>query len=155
MKKLPLLTPLLMAVAALAACGGGPQISSHIDTTPGGATSRAAVERFFAAVHSQDLQAMGIVWGTSKGPARENMDRSELERREVILQCYFDFDSFRVIDESPTSEAQHVVRVQLVRGGRTRNPSVYTVLGPNNRWFVENLDIAAVRDFCGMAPATP
>jgi hypothetical protein len=122
---------------------------------PGAKSSVAAVERFFAAVHAQDLQAMSQVWGTSRGAARDNMDRAELEKREVILQCYFNYDSFHILSESPTSEVRRMVRVELDRGGRTRDPVIYTVLGPNGRWFVENLDIAAVKDFCAMAPVSP
>ena len=47
------------------------------------------------------------------------------------------------------------VRVELQRDGKTRTPVVYTVLGPGGRWYVENLDIAAVKDFCAMAPVSP
>jgi hypothetical protein len=93
---------------------------------------------------------MSQVWGTDKGSARDNMDRDQLEKREVILQCYFNYDTFRILGESPTSETRRMVRVELTREGKTRNPVVYTVLGPNGRWFVENLDIAAVKDFCAM-----
>lgn len=98
---------------------------------------------------------MSLVWGTSKGSARDNMERAQLEKREVILQCYFNYDTFRVLGESPTSEIRRMVRVELQRDGRTRTPTIYTVLGPNGRWYVENLDIAAVKDFCGMAPPAP
>ena len=137
------------------ACATAAPHTAGIDMTPGAKTSAGAVERFFAAVHAQDLQAMSLVWGTEKGAARDNMPRSELEKREVILQCYFDYDQFRVLSESPTSETRHMVRVELRREGRVRTPVVYTVMGPGGRWFVENLDIAAVKDFCGMAPVSP
>ncbi|MEO6864938.1 MAG: hypothetical protein ABI229_05765 [Gemmatimonadaceae bacterium] len=148
---------LLLAIVLVgsAACASAPHSPSGVDMTPGAKTSVGAVERFFAAVHAQDLQAMSQVWGTSKGPARDNMERAELEKREVILQCYFNSDSFRVLNESPTSEIRRMVRVELERGGRTRSPVIYTVRGPNDRWYVENLDIAAVKDFCAMAPANP
>jgi len=148
---------LLLAIVVLgaAACHTAPPSTSAVDNSPGAASSVAAVERFFGAVHAQDLQAMSLVWGTSKGSARDNMDRAELEKREVILQCYFNFDTFRVLNESPTSESRRMVRVELQRGGKTRTPVVYTVMGPGGRWYVENLDIAAVRDFCAMAPGGP
>jgi hypothetical protein len=47
-----------------------------------------------------------------------------------------------------------MVRIELERGGVTRTPVIYTVRGPGGRWYVENLDIAAVKDFCAMAPAS-
>jgi hypothetical protein len=147
---------LAFAVAGAVACHSAPPSTSpSVDNRPGASTSIGAVDRFFAAVHAQDLQAMSLVWGTSKGSARDNMDRSQLEKREVILQCYFNYDTFRVTGESPTSETRRVVRVELQRDGKTRTPVIYTVLGPGGRWYVENLDIAAVKDFCAMAPVTP
>jgi hypothetical protein len=148
---------LAFVVVGALACSSAPPPSttSTVDNSPGARTSTAAVERFFAAVHAQDLQAMSLVWGTSKGAARDNMDRGQLEKREVILQCYFNYDTFRVLGESPTSEMRRMVRVELQRDGKTRTPTIYTVLGPNGRWFVENLDMAAVKDFCGMAPVSP
>jgi hypothetical protein len=145
---------LALALGGLAACHAGPP-STAVDTGPGSPTPEGAVQRFFAAVHAADLQAMSNVWGTAKGPARDNMDRAELEKREIILQCYFNHDSFRVLGESPAAEGRRIVRVELTRAGRTREPAVYTVQGPGGRWFVENLDIAAVRDFCAMAPGAP
>jgi hypothetical protein len=148
---------LAFVVVGALACSSAPPPSttSTVDNSPGAKTSTAAVERFFAAVHAQDLQAMSLVWGTSKGAARDNMDRGQLEKREVILQCYFNYNTFRVLSESPTSEVRRMVRVELQRDGKTRTPVVYTVMGPEGRWYVENLDIAAVKDFCAMAPVSP
>ena len=152
MKKLLLA---FVVVGALACHTAAPPSTATVDNSPGARTSTAAVERFFAAVHAQDLQAMSLVWGTSKGAARDNMDRAQLEKREVILQCYFNYNTFRILNESPTSETRRMVRVELQRDGKTRTPVVYTVLGPDGRWYVENLDIAAVKDFCAMAPVSP
>lgn len=151
MKKLML----AVMLAGTAACASAPPSTSVVDNSPGAKTSIGAVDRFFAAVRAQDLQAMSLVWGTSKGPARDNMPRAELEKREVILQCYFSSDTFRVLGESPTSDIRRMVRVQLQREGRVRDPIVYTVRGPDGRWYVENLDLAAVKDFCAMAPVAP
>jgi hypothetical protein len=41
------------------------------------------------------------------------------------------------------------VRIELKKGNLTRQTTFYTVKGPSDRWYVENMDIAAVRDFCG------
>ena len=146
---------LAFLVVGAAACSATPPSTTVADNRPGAKTSLAAVQRFFGAVHAQNLQAMSLVWGTDKGPARDNIPRAELEKREVILQCYFNSDTFRILGESPISEKRRIVRVQLQRDGETRVPTVYTVLGPGNRWYVENLDIAAVKNFCAMAPVSP
>lgn len=147
---------LVLAVVGVSACQPpAPPSTRAADSAPGAPTPEAAVQRFFNAARAQDLQAMSNVWGTDKGAARENMDRAELEKREVILQCYFNNDTYRILGVSPTAEGRRTVRVELVRNGQTRTPTVYTVQGPSSRWYVENLDIAAVRDFCGMAPNAP
>jgi hypothetical protein len=105
------------------------------------------------AVRSQDLQAMSLVWGTREGPARAHMDRAELEKREIILQCYLNHDSYKILSETKAEGGRRIIAVQLNRGQVARTTNMYTISGPNGRWFVEKMDIAALRDFCG-APSS-
>jgi hypothetical protein len=132
--------------------GGAPP--APVTTAPvaaqviGGSTPRMAVEQFLAAVRAQDIQAMSVVFGTSRGPARDNMDRTELEKRLIILQCYFNHDQYRILNENPGEDNHRVFSVELTRNRLTKTPHFYTVRGPNNRWFVDNMEIAAVREFC-------
>jgi hypothetical protein len=114
----------------------------------GGASPRTAVEQFLNAVHSQDIQGMSVIFGTKNGPSRDNMNREELEKRLVILQCYFNHDKFRILGETPGESGHRVVEVELTRQGNIRTPAFYAVQGPQNRWYVDNMEIAAVRDFC-------
>ncbi len=114
----------------------------------GGSTPRAAVEQFLNAVRAQDIQAMSVNFGTSRGPSRDNMNREELEKRLIILQCYFNHDKFRIVRDYPGDDNHRVVVVELTRGAITRSPSFYTIAGPGGRFFVDNMEIAAVRDFC-------
>lgn len=120
---------------------GGPQMV-------GGATPRGAVEDFLAAVRGQDLQAMSVVFGTSRGPSRDNMDREQLDKRLIILQCYFFHDKSRILGESPGEGGHRVLTVELTRGRLTRTPRFYAVQGPGARWFVDDMEIAVVREFC-------
>lgn len=115
---------------------------------PGGATPREAVEQFLNAVRLEDIQAMSVTFGTNKGPARDNMNREELEKRLIILQCYFNHDKFRILRDFPGEDRHRVVVVELTRGTNVRSPSFYTIAGPGGRYFVDNMEIAAVRDFC-------
>jgi len=92
---------------------------------------------------------MSIQWGTKDGPARETMDRTQLEKRLTILACYFKHDSERVVGEAPGAGGRHDIRVELRKGNLTRQTTFYTIKGPGDRWYVENMDIASVRDFCG------
>lgn len=115
----------------------------------GAPAARLAVEQFLGAVRAQDIQAMTAVWGTSRGPARETMEPDQLERRAIILQCYLAHDQFRIVTEAAGEAGRRVFRVELTRGNATRQPAFYTIPGPNQRWYVENVELAAVRDFCG------
>src|SRR5687767_561190 len=118
------------------------------DQATGAATARLAVEGFLNAVRAQDIQAMSGIFGTSRGPARDNMNREELEKRLIILQCYFNHDKFRILREFAGDDNHRVVVVELTRGSNTRTPSFYAIAGPGGRFFVDNMEIAAVRDFC-------
>jgi hypothetical protein len=107
-----------------------------------------AVEQFLAAVRAQDLQAMSVVFGTKNGPSRDNMNREELEKRLIIIQCYFNHDKYRILGDLPGENGERVFNVELTRGSLTRTPKFYTIQGPQGRWFVDNMEIAAVREFC-------
>lgn len=109
---------------------------------------RRAVELFLAAVNAQDIQAMSVVWGTAKGPARDQLSRTELERREIIMQQCFAHDRYRVIDELQGERGTRVVRVEVTRGAVTKTPQFVTIKGPSERWYVEDADIAAMRELC-------
>jgi hypothetical protein len=121
----------------------------------GARTPTGAVQLFFDAVRAGDLQAMSVAWGTKDGPTRDHIPHDELEKREVILQCYFSHDSYRILGPALDSQDGTSFKVELTRGPRTRTTTVSTIRGPGKRWYVQNLDIAAVRDFCGQAPANP
>jgi len=127
--------------------GAAPE-PSHSSNVTGGSTARSAVEQFLGAVKAQDIQAMSVLFGTNKGPSRDNMNRDELEKRLVILQCYFNHDKYRVLSELPGDGGHRVIEIELTRDGISRTPSFYAVPGPGGRWYVDNMEISAVRDFC-------
>jgi hypothetical protein len=138
-------------LALLLACAPPPPAGQ----VPGAPSPRLAVEQFLNAARAEDIQAMTAVWGTSRGPARETMERTELERRAIILQCFVTHDSFRVVGESPGQGGRRVFGVVLVRGNRSRQTSIYAIAGPGRRWYVENVDLASIRDFCGAPVVQP
>ncbi len=138
----------------LAACSTATQTVANNGQLTGAATPALAVDQFLTAVRNRDLQAMSTVFGTNKGPARETMDRTELEKREIILACYFNNDSYRTLGEQSGQSGHREIRVELKRGALTRQSTFYAIKGPADRWYIDNMDIAAVRDFCGN-PGTP
>ncbi|HEX6574169.1 MAG TPA: hypothetical protein VF042_04290 [Gemmatimonadaceae bacterium] len=120
----------------------------------GGATARSAVEQFLAAARAGDLQAMSVTFGTKNGPSRDNMSRDELEKRLVILQCYFNHDKSRILGESPGESGHRIIEAELTKQGISRTPNFYAIQGPGSRWYVDNMEIAAVRDFCRKTSGT-
>ena len=147
---------LLLAMMVLSACSRGTTTTTTGAGAPrtngvqlvGASSPRMAVEQFLAAVRAQDIQAMSVIFGTDHGPSRDNMDREQLDKRLIILQCYFYHDKFRFLGENPGEAGHRVFTVELTRGRLTRAPRFYTIQGPGGRWFVDNMEIAAVREFC-------
>ncbi len=91
---------------------------------------------------------MAVIFGTNRGPARDNMNREELVKRLIILQCYFSHDKFRILGEMPGEGGHRIVTAELTRGSVMRSPKFYLIPGPGNRYYLDNMEIAAVRDFC-------
>jgi hypothetical protein len=136
---------LLVVIAAACARNSG------LGTSMTGATSSsAAATMFVGAANSQDLQAMGAVWGDEKGAARDNMDRQQLDRRLIILQPCYVHDRAQILDDRPgTIPTDRLVRIQLTRGTRTKTLEFKVVRGPSNRWYVQDTAYETVQaDFC-------
>ena len=140
----------IACVFLLAACSSATRTANTGQLT-GAPAPQVAVGEFLKAVNAKDLQAMSTFFGTKNGPARETMDRTELEKREIILACYFAHDSARILGETAGQQNHRDVRVELKKGNLTRQTTFFTIKGPGDRWYVDNMDIASVRDFCGNA----
>ncbi|HEU4564399.1 MAG TPA: hypothetical protein VFS05_07120 [Gemmatimonadaceae bacterium] len=154
---------LLIALAAgAAACASSPASTATTPSTaatPGGgatgaSSARAAVETFLASVRAQDVQATSAIWGTKSGPARDSdkMNRTQLEQRVLIMQCFLKHDRFRIVNDVPAAEGKRTVRVELTNAGRTRQTNFTTVEGPKSRWYVESADLEPVKEFCRDVP---
>ena len=141
MKKWMMMVPL----AVLAACGRNPAPGVALT---GAAAPRLAVEQFMAAVKAQDLQAMSVVWGTAKGPARDQLERAELEKREIIMQACYDHERFRIVEEGPAPDGERSVKVEVTRGKKTATPNFSVVKGPSDRWYVRDAGISAMKELC-------
>lgn len=116
----------------------------------GAADATQAVERFMTAVKGQDLQGMSILWGTSRGAARDLMEREELEKRLIIIQCKLDHASWAFAEDRPRLMAggKQDFRLRIRQKQSEATTSFTTILGPDNRWFVEIVDLEPLRDFC-------
>src|SRR5687767_14022796 len=118
-RKSYLVSALLLATAACAtAPASRPSGSTASGSTASGALApRLAVDAFLDAVRVEDIQAMGALFGTSRGALRDTMSSSDreaanqLEKRLIILQCYLAHDSYRVLSEAPGEGGSRMVRV--------------------------------------------
>ncbi|MGH7718633.1 MAG: hypothetical protein ACREON_07305 [Gemmatimonadaceae bacterium] len=138
-----------LILLAVLACRTTPAGSGGSNQMTGAASPRAAVEAFLASVRAEDLQAMSVIWGTSRGPARDVLpDRGQLEQRELIMQCYLSHDQFRILNDTRTDATSHTLVVALTKGDLTRQTSFVAVMGPSERWYVERADLDPVKDLC-------
>ncbi len=124
--------------------------SPGVGSAVGASSSRAAVESFLAAVKSSDLQAMSGVWGTDKGPARDLMKREELEKRLVVMQCLLMHDKWKFVEDSPRllTGGHQQWQVELTRKSSVGRTTFNTITGPAGRWFLDDVDVTPLKDFC-------
>jgi hypothetical protein len=136
-----------MVVAVLvAACSRGPAPGSSLT---GAATPREAATAFLNAARAQDLQAMSAVWGTDKGPARDQLDLADHDRRLILMQSCYNHDRFQILDEGPGAGGRRMLRIQITRANLTRVPTFTMVRGPADRWYVQDADYDSVKELCG------
>jgi hypothetical protein len=114
----------------------------------GAADPVLAIRGFLAAAKSQDIQALGALWGDAQGPARDRMERSEVEKRELIMACYLKHDRYAIIGDAPNPGGTRAVVVSLTLGEQTRSANFEVVQGPGRRWYVQDVDLKALQDFC-------
>ncbi|HEV7994179.1 MAG TPA: hypothetical protein VGP25_20305 [Gemmatimonadaceae bacterium] len=139
---------LLIGLLLIVAC------TSRTTVTPvtvgSGATGpRSALDAFLAAVRAKDLQQLGAVWGDKEGAIRDSkrISRDDLEKRELLLMCYFGHETYKVLSDAPAVGGERVMSVSLTKGTLTRTTNFYLV-GGSDRWYVRTADIEPVRDLC-------
>ncbi len=130
--------------------GGGSAPVPLTGTMSGAATSRDAVDGFMRAVKAQDLQTMAAIWGTSRGPARDQLDREQLEKRLIIIQCKLDHEVWSYAEERPRLLAggKQDFRVRLKQKNAEAVTSFTTILAADGRWYVEIVDLEPLGEFC-------
>lgn len=135
------MTGRLFVVATLLSlgCGGAPPAG------PGPQTIDGALTQFMSAVKANDLQHMGRLWGTERGPAAEWMDASILQRRLAVIQKYLDHVGYRVIEgpiASPGGTAGlRTYRIELQREGCNAVLPVDLVRTRSGAWLVYDVHL--------------
>jgi hypothetical protein len=140
----------LAATLAGLACGGATQAPAPDSPT-------ASVQQFLAAVKANDLQRMGRLWGTNKGPAADWMDQRELYQRLTVIQKYLAHEGSRVLEGPlPSGTGQANVRgfrVELQRPRCALVLPIDVVRTGSGGWVVLDVHLADAGN--PVAPCTP
>lgn len=121
-----------------AACGG---------TAAGGSaepaeSARESVQEFMQAAADSNLQRMGQLWGTARGPAAVTNQPNGYERRLVIMQTYLRGSEYAVTaDHAGDTPDRRIVDVRLQRDGCTFVLPITTVRSQNHGWLVNSFDL--------------
>lgn len=81
----------MLATLLCLGCGGRP-------SSPAPQSINDTLAQFMAAVKANDLQRMGQLWGSQRGPAASYMDAGRLKKLLGTIQVYWAHRGYRVID---------------------------------------------------------
>jgi hypothetical protein len=142
---------LLIGFILLSACATRTVVEQPVNTTNVSVASgaRPALDAFLAAIRAKDLQALGANWGDKNGAIRDSkrISRDELEKRELVLMCYFGHDSYTVLSDDAAAGGERKMTVRLTRGTVTRTTDFFLTSAPD-RWYVRTANMEPVRDLC-------
>jgi hypothetical protein len=149
----------IITAALLCACHSAPVTTSAPRPAPaaapvvsgsqtGAPDAMSAIRGFLTAAKQQDIQMMGALWGDTQGPARDRMERAEAEKRELIMACYLKHDRYAIVGDAPNPGGSRAVVVSLTLGELTRSANFQVAQGPGKRWYVQDVDLKALQDFC-------
>ena len=128
----------VLALLGGLACGGPPPQS----VSPQSLTE--ALAQFLSAVKANDLDRMGTLWGTERGPAAGRMKAEELRQRLSIIQRYLAHSGYRVI-EGPLVVAgrddERSFRVELQRDQCNFVLPIDLVRAKNGAWLVYDVHL--------------
>jgi hypothetical protein len=115
----------------------------------GAATPKSAVDLFLAAVNATDLQAMGAIWGTPDGAARNRMDMTQLQQRELTMMCYLAHDSYNVVSEAPALHNTRTFAVEMKYQTITHVGQFNVGRASDGRYYVFSIvNFAEFQDVC-------
>jgi hypothetical protein len=143
------LKKLLIGLLLVASCRTQTVETRPLPSPAAAAAARPALDAFLAAIRAKDLQALGAAWGDKSGAIRDNdrITRDELEKRELVLMCYFAHDSYQVLSDDPAAGGERKMTVRLTKGTLSRTTDFFLTSGPD-RWYVRSADMDPVRDLC-------
>jgi hypothetical protein len=132
-----------VVLAALTACGGSSGSNSSAPTPAPVTSPRGAVEQFLDAVADSNVKKMGMLWGTSAGPAAKTNQPPDWERRIVVMQAYLRNEGTAITGDAADSADRHQVQVELRRQLCTKTVPFTVIKLADGSWLVNQVDLAA------------
>ena len=132
----------LVALGSLA-CGGGAGPGKLAPQSP-----QETLAQFMAAVKDNNIERMGTLWGSERGPATNWMKSDQLRERLSVVQKYVDHAGYRVIEGPlavPGHENMKGFRVELQRqGGCTVVFPIDLVHTKSGGWVVNDVHLGSI-----------
>ncbi len=128
----------LLTLGALA-CGG--RSPSH---APAPESMTETLAQFLSAVKANDLQRMGTLWGTDRGPAVDWMKPDQLKQRLTVIQKYLNHVGYRVVEGPvpvPGQENRRSYRVELQRQACNVVQPIELVRAKSGSWLVVDVHL--------------
>lgn len=120
------------------ACGG------RRVQAPAPATMNDALMQFLDAVRAKDIQRMGRLWGTTRGPAAEWMQDSVVAMRMAVVQRYLSANGYRIVEGPLTIPGvgdRRLFRVELQRAQCMHVQPIELVQVNRGGWLVYDVHL--------------
>src|SRR5262249_19855262 len=114
----------------------------------GAADPTNAVKGFMVAAKASDLKAMSSLWGDQSALARDRFPSDELQKRELYVMRCLRHDTWDIIGDAPSLGGARAVVVQVSYGDLTRSANLEVVRGPEDRWYIKDVDTKSLQDIC-------
>ena len=120
-----------------------------------------ALAAFLDAVRQKDLNRMGQLWGSERGPAAGWMEATELNKRVSVIQTYLMHGSYRVVEGPmpvPGEARRMTFRVELRRDDCVHVQSIDVVRVDRGGWVVQDVHLGEARSpvqACPTGTGTP
>jgi hypothetical protein len=132
----------MIALALLAACGGGAAATSSVEPA---ASARESVDEFMQAVADSNLSKMAMLWGSANGPAAVTGQPSDYEQRVLVMHSFLRGATHELANEYPgPSDDRRTVLVRMSRGGCSYDLPVTAVRSSRHGWLVNSFDLSVI-----------
>ncbi|MGH7538828.1 MAG: hypothetical protein ACREMF_09350 [Gemmatimonadales bacterium] len=142
----------LLSILLGTACGGG---RSQL---PVPSTMNDALTQFLDAVKVKDIQRMGRLWGTTRGPAAEWMSDSVLHMRMTVVHRYLTANGYRIVEgplSVPGVSERRIFRVELQRAQCNHVQPIELVQANRGGWLVYDVHLESASGPGACQPAAP